>query len=126
MKKVILALVTCSALSMASEATIDATMKLMQQGMNQVNTGFMLNSKADIQDGLLTLENSNAIFTRVDVAKFIKSNKVTVAKNINENLSTHLAALKKAVNNSQYAEATVQYAKVLNECVACHSTIRGW
>lgn len=126
MKKVILALVTCSALSMASEATIDATMKLMQQGMNQINTGFMLNSKADIQEGLLTLENSNAIFTRVDVAKFIKSNKVTVAKNINENLSTHLVSLKKAIDNSQYSEATTQYAKVLNQCVACHSTIRGW
>lgn len=126
MKKVILALVTCSVLSIASETTIDATMKLMQQGMNQINTGFMLNSKEDIKQGLLTLENSNSIFTRVNVADFINSNKVTVAKNINENLSTHLAELKKAVDNAQYSEATTQYAKVLNQCVACHSTIRGW
>lgn len=126
MKKVILALVTCSVLSIASETTIDATMKLMQQGINQVNTGFILNSKEDIKQGIETLENSNAIFTHVDVADFIKSNKVTVAKNINVNLTKDLAALKKAINNSQYSEATKQYGKVLNECVACHTIIRGW
>ena len=126
MKKVILALVACSVLSIANETTIDATMKLMQQGMNQINTGFMLNSKEDIKQGLTTLENSNSIFTRVDVASFTNSNKVTVTKNINENLDTHLKALKKAINNSQYSEATTEYGKVLNQCVACHSTIRGW
>lgn len=126
MKKVILALVTCSVLSIASDTTIDATMKLMQQGMNQINTGFLYNSKQDIMDGIQTVENSNAIFTHVDVAKFMKSNKVTVAKNINQNMTDDLAALKKAVENSQYSEATKQYGKVLNECVACHTIIRSW
>ena len=126
MKKVILALVTCSVLSIASETTIDATMKLMQQGMNQIHTGFLLNSKEDIKQGIATVENSNAIFTHVNVADFIKSNKITVAKNINKNLAKDLKALKKAVNNSKYSEATKQYAKVLNECVACHTIIRGW
>ena len=126
MKKIILALVTCSVLSIASETTINATMKLMQQGMNQVHSGFILNSKEDIKQGIATIENSNAIFTHVDVANFIKSNKVTVAKNINANLTRDLKALKKAVNASKYSEATNQYAKVLNECVACHTIIRGW
>ena len=126
MKKVILALVTCSVLSIASEATIDATMKLMHQGMQQVNTGFILNSKEDIDHGITTLENSNAIFTHVDVANFIGSNKVTVAKNINKNLASDLKALKTAVGESNYAEATKQYANVLNDCVSCHTIIRGW
>ena len=126
MKKVILALVTCSVLSIASETTIDATMKLMQQGINQVQTGFILNSKKDIQEGIATLENSNAIFTHVDVADFIKSNKVAVAKNINANLTKDLKALKKSVNASQYTDASKHYAKVLNECITCHTIIRGW
>lgn len=126
MKKVILALVTCSVLSIASETTIDATMKLMQQGINQVQTGFILNSKKDIQEGIATLENSNAIFTHVDVADFIKSNKVAVAKNINVNLTKDLKALKKSVDASQYTDASKNYAKVLNECITCHTIIRGW
>lgn len=126
MKKTLLALLVCSAITMANETTIDATMKLMQQGMNQINTGFMINSKVDIEEGLSTLENANAIFTHVDVVSFIKSNKVTVAKNINANLTKELTALKKAVAASKYAEATTEYAKVLNQCVACHTIIRGW
>ena len=126
MKKVILALVTCSVLSIASETTINATMKLMQQGMNQIQTGFIMNSKDDIKQGIDTVENSNSIFTHVNVAEFVKSNKVTVAKNINENLTQDLAALKKAIDASQYTEATKQYAKVLNECVTCHTIIRSW
>jgi hypothetical protein len=126
MKKVILALVACSALSMASETTINATMKLMQQGMNQINTGFMMNSKEDIKLGITTVENSNSIFTHVNVADFVKSNKVTVAKNINKNLTKDLKAFKKAVEAEKYSEASKQYANVLNECMACHTIIRGW
>ena len=126
MKKTLLALLACSAITMANETTIDTTMKLMQQGMNQINTGFMINSKVDIQEGLSTLQSANEIFMHVDVASFIKSNKTTVAKNINENLTKELAALKKAVAVSNYPQATTQYARVLNQCIACHTIIRGW
>ncbi|MCD6433338.1 MAG: cytochrome C, partial [Sulfurimonas sp.] len=86
MKKVILALVTCATLSLASEATVDATMKLMKQGMNQIQLGFMYNSKDDIKDGIEMVESSNAIFKRVNVADFMKNNKVAVANNINKNM----------------------------------------
>ena len=126
MKKVILALVTCATLSMASETTVDATMKLMKQGMNQIQQGFMYNSKEDIKSGIEIVENSNAIFTHVDVASFMNNNKVTVANNINKNMTKDLKALKAAVNDGKYADATAQYGKVLNECIACHTIIRGW
>ena len=126
MKKVILALVTCATLSMASDTTIDATMKLMNQGMEQIHIGFIYNSKEDIERGIETVENANAIFNHVNVADFMKSNKVAVAKNINENMTKDLKKLKKAVNNAEYSDATKQYSKVLNECIACHTIIRGW
>lgn len=126
MKKIILALITSSVLALASEVTIDATMKLMQQGMNQIHTGFMMHSKKDIEQGIATVESSNSIFTHVDVASFIKSNKVTVARNINKNLEKDLKTLKKSIADAQYTKATADYAKVLNDCMACHTIIRGW
>ncbi len=98
----------------------------MEQGMDKINTGFMLNSKEDIMQCIATLENSNAIFTTVNVSDFIKSKKVAVVNNINKNLAKDLKALKKVMNESKYSEATKQYAKVLNECVSCHTIIRGW
>jgi len=126
MKKIVLALVACSALTFASDTTIDATMKLMKQGMNQIQMGFMYNSKDDIKRGIETVENSDAIFKHVKVSDFIKSKKTTVAKNINNNLTKDLKSLKEAVNSGKYSEATKQYGKVLNDCLSCHTIIRGW
>ena len=126
MKKIILALVTSSVMLVASETTVTATMKLMQQGMDQINTGFMLNSKYDIEQGITTLENSSAIFTTVNVGDFIKTNKVTVANNVNKNLTRDIKALKKAMSQEKYSDATKQYAKVLNNCMTCHTITRGW
>lgn len=126
MKKVILALVTCATLSLASEATVDATMKLMKHGMDQVQLGFMYNSKDDIKRGIETVESANAIFKRVDVADFMKNNKVTVANNINKNMAKDFKQLKKAVADGKYTEATRQYGQVLSQCIACHTIIRGW
>ena len=126
MKKIVLALVACSALTFASETTIDATMKLMKQGMDQIQLGFMYNSKDDIRRGIETVENSNAIFKHVKVSDFMKSNKTAVATNVNKNMTKDLKALKKAVNEAKYNEATKQYGKVLNDCLSCHTIIRGW
>ena len=47
MKKTILALVASSVLALASETTINATMSLMTQGMNQIQAGFLYSNKKD-------------------------------------------------------------------------------
>ena len=127
MKKIILALALTSVATFANETTIDATMKLMDQGLNQVQRGFIYNSKSDIIRGVETIESANSIFTHVDVSTFIKNNsKIQVTKNINENLTEHLEALKKDVEADKYSDAGAKYAKVLNDCVSCHTIIRGW
>lgn len=127
MKKILLALLATSVLAMADNTTIGATMKLMEQGMEEVHKGFMYNDKDKLLSGIKTLENSNAIFTKVDVSKFIPhNNKIQVTKNINKNLSDSLSKFKKAVLNKEYTEATKLYANVVNNCIACHTIIRGW
>jgi len=93
MKKVILALVMTSVLALADTITVDATMKLMKQGMDDMQSGFLYNSKETILKGISTVENANAIFSTVDVATFIAhNNKIQVTKNINKNLAQDLAA----------------------------------
>lgn len=127
MKKIILALAFTSIASFANETTITATMSLMNQGIEQVQKGFIYNSKGDLIRGVETMESANSIFTHVDVSTFIKNNsKVQVTKNINENLTEHLAALKEDVQNNKYSDASNKYAKVINDCVSCHTIVRGW
>jgi len=127
MKKTIVALALTSLTVSANEATIDATMQLMEQGMNRVQKGFLYNNKVDIIRGINTLQSANSIFIHVDVSTFIENNsKIQVTKNINANLSEHLAKLKTDVEAHKYSSAGIKYAKVLNDCVSCHTIIRGW
>ncbi|MDH4944477.1 cytochrome C [Sulfurimonas sp. C5] len=127
MKKLMLALALTSVATFAADTTITATMQLMEKGMEQVQKGFMYNSKQDIMQGIETLQNSDAIFKKVDVTTFIPNNKkVRVTQNITDNLGEDLVILKKAIENNEFTTATEKYGKVLNDCVACHTTIRGW
>lgn len=127
MKKIILALSLTVAASFANETTINATMDLMNQGLKQVQKGFVYNSQEDILRGIETIESANSIFTHVDVSTFIKNNsKIQVTNNINKNLTKELKNFKKAVEAKNFSDATVEYAKVLNDCVSCHTIIRGW
>ena len=127
MKKIILALAATSVLALADTATIDATMKLMKQGLEQAQSGFVYNDKKDLMRGIETLESSNSIFKNVDVSVFIpNNNKVQVTRNINKNLEKNLKALKKSVKDEKYSEATKHYAEVVNNCISCHTIIRGW
>ena len=127
MKKIILALAATSVLALADSTTIDATMKLMKQGLEQAQSGFVYNDKKELMRGIETLESSNAIFKNVDVSVFIPNNKkVQVTKNINKNLAKNLKALKKSVKDEKYSEATKLYAEVVSNCISCHTIIRGW
>ncbi|WP_304545642.1 cytochrome C [Sulfurimonas microaerophilic] len=127
MKKLMLALALTSVATFAADTTITATMQLMDRGMQQVQRGFMFNSKSEILKGIETLKNSDAIFKTVDVTTFIpNNNKVRVTQNITNNLSEDLEVLKKAIENDEFTTATEKYGKVLNDCVACHTVIRGW
>lgn len=127
MKKIILALAASSVLALANDATINATMKLMEQGLNDVQSGFVYHDKEKLNRGIATLEGSNAIFSNVDVSVFIPNNsKVQVTKNINQNLADALKTLKASVADKNYAQATEDYGKVVKSCISCHTIIRGW
>lgn len=127
MKKTLLALLATSVLALADTTTIGATMQLMEKGMEDIHKGFMYNDRDRLLKGINTVESSNEIFTKVDVAAFIPhNNKIQVTKNINKNLSDNLSKLKKAIENKKYSEATKVYGTVINNCISCHTIIRGW
>ncbi len=126
MRKVLLTIALASATSFANDTTINATMQLMKQGMEQIQTGFMYNAKSEVIKGIETLENSNEIFKNVDVASFTNNNKVQVTNNINKKLASDLASFKNAVNAGQFSEATKLYGDVMHNCVSCHTIVRGW
>ena len=127
MKKIILVLALSTVAVFANSATINTTMNAMNQGMQKIQSGFMYNNKEEIKQGIKAIESANDTFSKIDVSKFIaKNHKIQVTNNINKNLAKDLSALKKAINTSRYSDATKEYAKVVNDCLSCHTIIRGW
>ncbi|MCK5293294.1 MAG: cytochrome C [Arcobacteraceae bacterium] len=127
MKRLILTLAACATIASANDTTINATMDLMEKGMNDIQKGFFYNQKSTILDGTNIVINANKIFDTVDIKSFTYGNRATQAiSNIHGNLDKDLKNLKISIKNNNYAEAAVQYGKVLNDCVACHTVIRGW
>ncbi|MCK9474079.1 cytochrome C [Sulfurimonas sp.] len=127
MKKIVVALILSSVLGLAYETTINSTMSLMTQGMNQIQSGFLYSKRDEVKAGVVVLENANAIFSKVDVSVFIKhNNKVQVTKNISSNLAEHLKALKSAIEKESYTDATKAYGEIIADCISCHRIVRGW
>jgi L-cystine uptake protein TcyP (sodium:dicarboxylate symporter family) len=126
MKKALLALAATSVLALANDTTIDATMGLMTQGIQEVQNGFINNDKKEISRGIEILHNANAIFEKVDVTTFIPNNKRgQVTKNISKNFSKDVKALKKSIEANDYNSAAKQYGQVISNCMACHKIVRG-
>jgi len=127
MKKMILALAASSVLALANDTTVNATMSLMTQGMNQIQAGFLYSNRADVVGGIKVMQDANSIFTKVDVSTFIKNNnKIQVTHNINKNLTANLKELQKAVDSKNMSDATKAYGEVTANCISCHRIVRGW
>lgn len=127
MKKIILTLAACATIASASGTTINATMDLMEKGMNTIQKGFFYNQKTTILEGTDIVINANKIFATVDTKSFTNGNRATQAiSNIHGNLAKDLKGFRKSITNNKYADASAQYGKIVNDCVACHTVIRGW
>jgi len=127
MKKLLLTLSVFATIASADNTTITSTMALMEKGMNSIQKGFLYNQKKTILEGIAITINANNIFDTVDAKEFTNgNNKVQVISNVHGNVAKNLAKLEKFVKNDKYRDATMQYGKVVNDCVACHTVIRGW
>ena len=122
MKKIITTLFVA-----ASNTTIDATMSLMEKGMNTIQKGFFYNSKELVLEGIEVVDSANKIFETVDTKDFTKGNRADqVISNIHGNLAKDLKALRKSTESNKFGSAAEKYGKVVNDCIACHSVVRGW
>jgi hypothetical protein len=126
MKKLLLTLSALATFASA-DTTINATMSLMEKGMNTIQKGFLYNQKAVILEGTDIVISANSIFEKVDTQSFTNGSKATqVISNIHGNLASDLKEFKKAISDNKFSSATDMYGKILNDCVACHTVIRQW
>ena len=118
-----------SAGAMADE-TLVLNMSQMENGLNNVQKGFLYNAPTLIKSGVSEIHKANALFHNVDASKKYlpkdKQHMSNIAFNAAKRIDTASDELLKALNKKEYSKASQSYSEIVNACTACHAVVRGW
>jgi cytochrome c553 len=121
------ALLGCSV--MASD-TLTVKMADSENGLTNIQKGFLYNSMPMVRNGIKEVRKANDIFTNVDETKkylpkekqHMKNVAYNAAKRINDaadEMEIHLA-------HNEMGKAQEAYSRIVTACSACHAVVRGW
>lgn len=126
-------LIVASAILFTAASANDVMMKSMSQmenGMVEIQKGFLNNNIELINKGLKSVKEGNALFSDEKViAKYLPENKkhlVNVAKNASERIKLSSSVLELNLEEKAYINATNAYSDMLNACSRCHALVRNW
>ncbi|MDP3119783.1 MAG: hypothetical protein Q8N01_05165 [Sulfuricurvum sp.] len=119
-----------SSVAMANTTTLLETMRDMENGLSNVQKGFLYNNPVLIKEGVDAIHAANALFNNMDETKrFLpreKQHLSNVALNASKRINTASTNLLKAVEKKQFSKASQSYSELVNACTACHGVVRGW
>ncbi len=106
------------------------SMNIMQQGIEQVQFGFINNNEQIIREGLKQISKGNAMFSdEAVIKKYLPDNKkhmVNVASNASKRIAADATIIELNLDDKAYTKAAEGYADMVNACSRCHGIIRSW
>lgn len=115
--------------AMANE-TLALNMSQMENGLSNVQKGFLYNAPALIKGGVSEIQKANALFHNADATKkFLpkeKQHMSNIAFNAAKRIDASSVELLNALNKKQYSKASQSYSEIVNACTVCHAVVRGW
>lgn len=129
MKKLVISLSLLAALGLqASE--IGANMKVMRDGLLEIQDGFLYNSKSTVVTGIAKIESSNEMFhDKKTVEAYLPADKkglIGVTLLSASNLKSDLQTMSAYLGQDKMLEAASVYSDVIRDCTRCHAVVRGW
>jgi cytochrome c553 len=129
LSKILMAGVLSVSFATASDVMKDS-MKLMQDGIEQVQFGFINNNADLIKDGLVMIQKGNDMFSSESVIKrYLPENKkhmVNVAANASKRITADATIIDLNLDDKAYTKAADGYSDMLNACSRCHGIVRSW
>jgi hypothetical protein len=115
--------------AMADE-TLALNMSQMENGLSNVQKGFLYNVPALIKGGVAEIQKADALFHNVDATKKYlpkeKQHMSNIAFNAAKRIDNASADLIKALDKKEFSKASQSYSEIVNACTACHAVVRGW
>lgn len=126
----ILALSALVASGMMADETLAHTMSQMENGLSNVQKGFLYNTPALIKEGVSEIHKANALFHNADETKKYlpkdKQHMSNIAFNASKRIDSASDDMLKALDKKQYIKAHQSYSDIMNACGSCHAVVRGW
>ncbi|HZF70999.1 hypothetical protein [Sulfuricurvum sp.] len=121
------ALITSGAMA---DDTLALNMSQMENGLSNVQKGFLYNSPALIKGGVSEIQKADALFHDVDATKKYlpkdKQHMSNIAFNAAKRIDSASNDLIKALDKKEYSKAHKSYSEIVDACTACHAVVRGW
>jgi hypothetical protein len=106
------------------------SMNIMQQGIEQVQFGFINNNEKMVREGLEQIKKGNSMFSSETLIKASlpesKKHMVNVAENASKRITADATIIELNLDDKAYTKAAEGYADMMNACSRCHGIIRSW
>ncbi|MDD5159766.1 MAG: hypothetical protein PHI47_06930 [Sulfuricurvum sp.] len=113
-----------------ADDTLALNMSQMENGLSNVQKGFLYNAPALIKSGVADIHKANALFHDMDATKKYlpkdKQHMSNIAFNAAKRIDSASNDLIKALDKKEYSKAHQSYSEIVNACTACHAVVRGW
>ena len=129
LKTILMAGILTASLASADDV-MKKSMSLMQDGMTQIQQGFLNNNEKSIREGLQLVTKGNSLFSDAKVIKQYlpadKKHMINVAENQAKRISLDATVLSLNLDDKAYINASNAYADIMNACSRCHAIVRSW
>lgn len=113
-----------------ADEVLKKSMSLMNDGMNQIQQGFLNNNEKSIREGLQLVQKGNSLFSDKEVIKKYlpkdKQHTINIAENQAKRISLNATVLELNLDDKAYLNASNAYADIMNACSRCHAIVRSW
>lgn len=113
-----------------ADDTLAANMSQMENGLSNIQKGFLYNTPALIKNGVGEIHKANALFHDMDATKKYlpkdKQHMSNIAFNASKRIDSASAELLSNLDKKQFSKAHASYSEIMNACTACHAVVRGW
>ncbi|RXK00603.1 hypothetical protein CRV02_09520 [Arcobacter sp. CECT 8989] len=126
----ILAAVALTVSISSAQDVMQKSMNIMEQGMSEIQKGFLNNSVELIKSGTAKVREGNKLFSdKKVIAQYLPENKkhmVNIAENAAQRIKLDTNVLELNLENNAYIDAANAYSDMMNACARCHSIVRSW
>ena len=126
----VLALTALVGTALFAQEAMTQQMIKSEEGLNDIQKGFLYNNAALIRSGVATVKEANELFHNVEATKkYLPEDKMhmgNIAFNAAKRIDAAADELSLYLDANEYSKAQRSFTDIMTACGSCHAVVRGW